>query len=406
MGLPIEKDVDLGGGVMLRLVLIPAGRFIMGSPYSEVAHQWGGDNDETRHGVTITRPYYLGKVELTQAQWQAVMGDNPSTFKGIEYPVESVGWTDAAVFCEKAAGKLGLPIRLPTEAEWEFACRAGTTGAFGESSEIKALDAAGWYGGNSGARLHRVGEKSPNRWGLYDMRGNVWEWCQDWAGPFSNEPVSDPQGPAPNQYEDRVLRGGCWRNAPGFCRSAARDFDALDDRSGFVGFRVAMDATSDSGFHQGRQTRVGGPWREMKYDLRAYTLGEHGDSQFPVFSLAVAGGTRIAETDATHEVFRQASRSGFEVVRLKGHTNYTIGMAAALVIEAIAWDTRRTMPLSVRIDGFLGVRDVCLSLPVVVGRSGITRVLEPKLGDEEAAAFRRCAEIVREAIRQSAKDTP
>jgi L-lactate dehydrogenase len=139
-------------------------------------------------------------------------------------------------------------------------------------------------------------------------------------------------------------------------------------------------------------------------DLRAYTLGEHGDSQFPVFSLAVAGGTRIAENDATHEVFRQASRSGFEVVRRKGHTNYTISMAATLVIEAIAWDTRRTMPLSVRIDGFLGARDVCLSLPVVVGRAGVTRVLEPKLGEEESASFRRCAEIVREAIQRSMGD--
>ncbi len=136
-------------------------------------------------------------------------------------------------------------------------------------------------------------------------------------------------------------------------------------------------------------------------DLRAYTLGEHGESQFPVFSLAVAGGTRIAENETTLEIFRQASRAGFEVVRLKGHTNFTIGMAATLAIESVAWDARRTMPLSVLVEGYLGVRDVCLSLPVVVGRAGVTRVLEPELGRDEADAFRSCAEVVREAIRVS-----
>ena len=136
-------------------------------------------------------------------------------------------------------------------------------------------------------------------------------------------------------------------------------------------------------------------------DLRAYILGEHGDSQFPVYSVAVAGGTRIVEDAATDAIFHEASRSGFEVVHRKGHTNFAISMAATLVIEAIAWDTRRTMPLSVRVDGFLGVRDVCLSLPVVVGRAGITRVLEPQLGEAEAAAFRRCAQIVRQGIEAS-----
>ncbi|MGA2500487.1 MAG: formylglycine-generating enzyme family protein [Tepidisphaeraceae bacterium] len=240
--LPIEKDVDLGGGVMLRLVLIPAGRFIMGSPFSEPYRDAAGASGETRHEVTISRPYYLGKYELTQEQWQAVMGDTPSTCKGAGYPVETVGWVDAAAFCEKAARALRLPIRLPTEAEWEYACRAGTTNAFGESGEVEALDAAGWYDANSGARLHHVGEKTPNPWGLYDMRGNVWEWCQDWFAPFLPEPVTDPHGPS--QGQDYVLRGGCWRNPPGYCRSAARDFDQPEDRSGFVGLRVAVEAIS------------------------------------------------------------------------------------------------------------------------------------------------------------------
>ena len=237
--LPVEKDLDLGRGVKLRLVLVPAGRFIMGSPCSEPYRDTGGLGDETLHEVTITRPYYLGKYELTQEQWQAVMGDGPSLFKDARNPVETVGWNDAVAFCEKARAKLGLAIRLPTEAEWESACRAGTTKMFGESDKADALDAAGWYGGNSGTRLHRVGEKKPNPWGLYDMSGNVWEWCQDWVGPYSPAPVTDPQGAA--QGQDRVLRGGCWRNPLGYCRSAARDFDQPDDRSGFVGFRVAVE---------------------------------------------------------------------------------------------------------------------------------------------------------------------
>lgn len=136
-------------------------------------------------------------------------------------------------------------------------------------------------------------------------------------------------------------------------------------------------------------------------DLRAYVLGEHGDSQFPFFSMAVAGGARIAADEETREIFRQTARSGYEVVRKKGHTSFAIAMAATLVIEALAWDTRRTMPLSVWIEDWLGVRDVCLSLPVVLGRGGIRRVLQPEFSAEEANAFRQCAQVVREGIERS-----
>lgn len=139
-------------------------------------------------------------------------------------------------------------------------------------------------------------------------------------------------------------------------------------------------------------------------DVRAYILGEHGATQFPEFSMAMAGGTRIVNNETTMALFRETTQAGFEVVNRKGHTNYAISMAAALVIEAIAHDTRRTMPLSVLIDGYLGVRDVCLSLPVVVGREGITRVLYPEFCVEEEQAFRRCAEVVREGIVRSLQD--
>ena len=136
-------------------------------------------------------------------------------------------------------------------------------------------------------------------------------------------------------------------------------------------------------------------------DLRAYVLGEHGDSQFPVFSMAVAGGTRIVENDATMEIFHKTMRAGFDVASLKGHTSYAISMAAILVIEAMAWDTHRTMPLSILIEGFQGIKDVCLSLPVVVGKSGVAQVLEPVLGPEEKDNFARCATIVQDAIKLS-----
>lgn len=139
-------------------------------------------------------------------------------------------------------------------------------------------------------------------------------------------------------------------------------------------------------------------------DLRAYVLGEHGDTQFPFFSLAVAGGQRIGEDAETRELFRQTARSGYEVVRKKGHTNYAIAMTAALAIEAVVWDTRRTMPLSVRIEGFCGIRGVCLSLPVVVGREGILRTLEPKLSEAEIEAFRASAAVVREGICRAEAD--
>jgi L-lactate dehydrogenase len=140
-------------------------------------------------------------------------------------------------------------------------------------------------------------------------------------------------------------------------------------------------------------------------DLRAYILGEHGDTQFPLFSMAMVGGRHIVEDDMTDRVFSAASRAGFDVVNQKGHTNFAISMAASLVVEAIAWNTRRTMPLSVLVDGFQGGRDVCLALPVVVGKDGITQVLAPDLSETEVAAFHRCAELVRKGIERSQQES-
>ena len=200
---------------------------------SSKSHTGGFDDD--RCGSHI-RGFLDGFQALPKKQRQAVVGKLLQDEEFVEGLID-------AVILEQRRGEPSRSLNeylLPTEAEWEYACRAGTTGAFGESSEVKALDAAGWYGGNSGGRLHRVGQKAPDRWGLYDMRGNVWEWCQDRLGPYSDAAVSDPQGPA--HGADRILRGGCLRNDATWCRSASRDSDEPDDRSGFAGFRVAAEA--------------------------------------------------------------------------------------------------------------------------------------------------------------------
>ncbi|NQT39791.1 MAG: formylglycine-generating enzyme family protein, partial [Planctomycetes bacterium] len=171
---PKKLAVDLGGGVELDLVLIPAGSFLMGD-----------DRAKPVHKVRITKPFYLGKYEVTQEQWEAVMGSNPSNFKGAKNPVEQVSWDNCQQFLVKLnakSGGQGGKFVLPTEAQWEYACRAGSTGKFCFGDDEKQLGEYAWYGENSGSKTHPVGEKKPNTFGLHDMHGNVWEWCHDWYG--------------------------------------------------------------------------------------------------------------------------------------------------------------------------------------------------------------------------------
>jgi formylglycine-generating enzyme required for sulfatase activity len=209
-------------------VRIDAGEFMMGSE--------NGDADEKPvHRVRISRPFEMGKFEVTQAQWEAVTGSNPSYFKGAKLPVENVSWEDARQFIEKLnAQNDGYFYRLPTEAEWEYACRAGSTGDYAGN-----LDAMAWYGDISGAKTHPVGQKQPNAWGLYDMHGNVWEWCQDWysANYYAQSPGADPQGPASGSA--RVTRGGGWNFSAVGCRSASRFRNASGSHNRYLGFRLA-----------------------------------------------------------------------------------------------------------------------------------------------------------------------
>jgi formylglycine-generating enzyme required for sulfatase activity len=211
---------EIWPGVEMEFVWIPSGKFLMGSPEGEEGRS---ENEGPVHEVEITRGFWLGRYQVTQAQWRGVMGDNPSYFKGDERPVERVSWDDVQEFIRRLNERLGLTAyRLPTEAEWEYACRAGTRTRFSFGDSDADLGEHAWFEGNSSGETHPVGERKGNGWGLFDMHGNVWEWCSDWFGEtyYSESPRDDPQGPSSGEY--RVLRGGAWYNIPWFCRSANR----------------------------------------------------------------------------------------------------------------------------------------------------------------------------------------
>ena len=238
------------GSATQRLRWIEPGTFLMGSPETELER----DNDETQHVVTLTQGYWLADSACTQALWLAVMGENPSHFtENPNNPVEQVSWKDVQGFIEKLNGFVqGLNARLPTEAEWEYACRAGTTTpfAFGDTITPEQVNYDGNYPYADGAKgLYReqtvpVKSLPPNPWGLYEMHGNVWEWCEDWFGDYAAEPQTDPHGPETGAY--RVLRGGSWYNFGRYVRSANRGRYEPDYGSFNFGFRLALGQTSPS----------------------------------------------------------------------------------------------------------------------------------------------------------------
>ena len=252
------------GGVAQRMRWVPPGTFWMGSPEGEE----GRDADEVRHEVVLTEGLWLADTPCTQALWVAVMGENPSCFESPDRPVEQVSWDDCRRFFERLAGRVPGPApRMPTEAEWERACRAGTdTATWLGDLEIRGacnaplLDGIAWYGGNSGVGFdlanghdskgwpdkqhpdspsgtHPVGKKAPNPLGLYDMLGNVWEWCEDWFGPYPRVRAVDPRGLGGGS--DRVFRGGSWFCLARLVRAAGRDRGGPSYRHSFLGLRLA-----------------------------------------------------------------------------------------------------------------------------------------------------------------------
>ena len=327
--LPPTKTLELGDGIKMELVLIPAGTFKMGTPepqldeaeyYTKIviakwllatgsgmllvlvgtilvralrsrgrlkfslarlvamtatmafavmgATQWRQSADDLKkaredyqasrvrctvaagdekpaHLVTLSRPFYMGRFPVTQEQYQHVMDANPSSsVKGKDNPVENLLWDDAQEFCRRLSAETSTTIRLPTEAEWEFACRAGSSTTYHSGDTEKDLYQVAWYLGNSGSTTHPVGQKEPNVFGLYDMHGNVWQWCQDWysADYYANSPIKDPENS--NQTDRHVLRGGNWAFNPFHCRSAVRLSYPTSAHFDVVGFRVVSPLVS------------------------------------------------------------------------------------------------------------------------------------------------------------------
>jgi formylglycine-generating enzyme required for sulfatase activity len=247
----------------MTLIRIEPGEFEMGSPANEADR----DDDELAHKVRLTKPFYLLATEVSQAQYTAVMGENPSYFRGDDLPVENVSWDDAVRFCEKLSKREGRKFRLPTEAEWEYAARAGKAGPVSGTGK---LDEMSWHADNSGkqrldsaklwdsdpnnyfkrlldngCQTRAVGTGKANNWGLHDMQGNVTEWVADWySDDYFREDAAkvDPPGPKESELGSRVMRGGSWGSDPRKCRIANRERNIPSAQSGSRGFRIAMDA--------------------------------------------------------------------------------------------------------------------------------------------------------------------
>jgi len=230
--LPGAQGEELVNSIGMKFRLIQPGSFIMGSDK-------GDSDDKPVHKVTLTTGFYIGVYEVTQEEWGKLMGSTPSHFKGPKNPVESVTWDAAQEFMRKLSQKENLTYRLPTEAEWEYACRAGTTTEYywGDDAGDRQIGDYAWYDGNSGGTTHPVGQKKPNAWGLYDMSGNVWEWCEDWSSAYpADKEAVDPIGAAGGS--ERVIRGGSWDLYALGCRSALRGGSSPSYRFYALGFRL------------------------------------------------------------------------------------------------------------------------------------------------------------------------
>ena len=227
--------IPVKNGISIEMVKVEAGSFNMGAT-PEMENPY--DSEKPVHRVTLTNNYYIGKYEVTQALWQAVMGSNPSYFKGDDLPVEKVSWDDCQDFISKLNAMTGKRFRLPSEAEWEYAARGGKKSRGYQYSGSNTLGDVAWYYGNSGPKTHAVGTKQPNELGIYDMTGNVWEWCQDWFGSYSSSPQTNPTGAASGSI--RVCRGGSWNYSAGLCRTSYRGNNSPDDRFSYLGLRLVL----------------------------------------------------------------------------------------------------------------------------------------------------------------------
>ena len=228
-------SIPVKDGISIDMVKVEAGTFMMGAT-SEMKDPYS--DKKPVHQVTLTNDYYMGKYEVTQALWQAVMGSNPSNFKGDNLPVETVNWNDCQEFISKLNSLTGRKFRLPTEAEWEYAARGGKKSRGYQYSGSRKISDVAWYEGNSRSKTHPVGRKQANELGIYDMSGNVWEWCSDWYGSYSSSSQTNPMGS--DSGAKRVRRGGSWCYIARICRSSYRYGDAPDCRGLYLGLRLAL----------------------------------------------------------------------------------------------------------------------------------------------------------------------
>ena len=222
-------------GVSFEMVYVEGGTFDMGATSEQGSDAY--DDEYPVHSVTLS-DYYIGRCEVTQELWEAVMGSNPSNFRGAQNPVESVSWNDCQEFVIRLNRLTGRTFRLPTEAEWEYASRGGNKSRHYKYSGSNNIDYVAWYTDNSGRKTHAVGTKTANELGIYDMSGNVWEWCSDWYGGYSAGAQTNPQGPSSGS--GRVLRGGGWNNGAGSCRVSLRSYDGPGNSGSFNGLRLVL----------------------------------------------------------------------------------------------------------------------------------------------------------------------
>lgn len=235
----LAMDKNFTNSIGMEFVAIPGGSFMMGCQDGDECSRY----EQPQHRVTISRSFYMGKYEVTQAQWQAVMGNNPSKFQGADLPVDTVSWLEVQEFIDRL-NKMegGERYRLPSEAEWEYAARAGSETAFSLGDDEEHLEGYAWYEDNSEEQTHPVGQKEPNAWGLYDMTGNVWEWVHDWydANYYGASQEVDPMGP--DSGPGRVFRGGSWDSYEAFCRNAYRYYGSPQYKGSTIGFRLVLVA--------------------------------------------------------------------------------------------------------------------------------------------------------------------
>ncbi|MBR1447220.1 MAG: SUMF1/EgtB/PvdO family nonheme iron enzyme [Prevotella sp.] len=230
-----KEKIFTVGGVSFKMIRVEGGSFLMGSPDND-SEAYG--DEKPQHRLTLSDYYYIGEMQVTQSLWKAVMGNNPSKWKGDNLPVEQVSWNDCQEFIKQLNKKTGKTFHLPTEAEWEYAARGGNKSKgykYAGSNDIKDV---AWYGDNSGSNTHPVKGKKANELGLYDMSGTVWEWCQDWYGSYNSSAQTNPTGPSSGSF--RVLRGGGWSSGARGCRVACRNYYGPDYRGSDIGFRLAL----------------------------------------------------------------------------------------------------------------------------------------------------------------------